>query len=93
MRRLLLIPAIAVCQLLAQTDRATLTGSVTDPAENTIAAARITITSVATGSVYTAASNSAGVFVVGSLPVGEYTASIEAKGFQTLEFKPFTLRV
>src|ERR1700678_2001824 len=93
MRRFLLILAIAICQLLAQTDRATLTGSVTDPAENTIAAARITITSVATGSVYTAASNSAGVFVVGSLPVGQYTASIEAKGFQTLEFKPFTLRV
>ena len=49
MRRLLLILAIAGCQLLAQTDRATLTGSVTDPAETAIAAARITITAVATG--------------------------------------------
>src|SRR3984957_2505154 len=93
MRRFLLILAIAVCQLFAQTDRATLTGTVTDPAETAIAAARISITSVATGSAYTAASNSAGVFVVGSLPVGQYTASIEAKGFQPLEFKPFTLRV
>jgi hypothetical protein len=93
MRRFLLILAIAVCQLFAQTDRATLTGTVTDPAESAVAAARITITSVATGLAYNAASNSAGVFVVGSLPVGQYTASIEAKGFQTLEFKPLTLRV
>lgn len=93
MRRFLPILAITVCQLLAQTDRATLTGNVTDPAEKTITAARITIQSAATGSVYAATSNSAGVFVIGSLPVGQYTASIEAKGFQTLEFKPFTLRV
>ncbi len=93
MRRCLLILTILACQLSAQTDRATLTGIVTDPSEAVVTAARITIKSVAKGSAYSAVTNSVGAFVVGSLPVGEYTPSIIAQGFQTLEFEPFTLRV
>lgn len=93
MRRCILMIAILALQLSAQTDRATLTGTVTDPSEAAMASARITLKAVATGSTYEAATNSVGVFVVGSLPVGQYTASIAATGFQTLEFKPFTLRV
>jgi hypothetical protein len=93
MRRSLLGLAMLASQLLAQTDRATLTGIVTDPSEASISMARITITSAATGSAYTAVTNSAGVFVLGSLPVGQYIASIGANGFQTLEFNPFDLKV
>ncbi len=93
MRRSLAILAILVCRLSAQTDRATLTGTVTDPTEAAIDAARITIRSTAKGAIYNAVTNSVGLFVVGSLPVGDYTASMSAPGFQTVEFKPFTLRV
>src|SRR5580693_7598370 len=93
MRCGLLTLALLAHQAWAQTDRATLTGTVTDPSEASIAAARITIKSVATGSAYNLATNSAGVFVIGSMPVGDYTASIASTGFQTLEFKQFTLRV
>src|SRR5271170_5473494 len=93
MRRGLLLLAILARQASAQTDRATLTGVVTDPSEASLGAARVTIKSVATGSAYSLLTNSSGTFVVGSLPVGQYTAAISATGFQTLQFEQFTLRV
>ena len=79
--------------LLAQTDRAMLSGTVTDQRDSLIAAARIKVRSVATGLEYDAVTNSAGVYVVNSLPVGRYTATIVAKGFGELQFEPFSLQV
>ena len=93
MRSCLVMLAILACELSAQTDRATLTGSITDQSESSVPVARIKITSVATGSDYSAVTNSAGAYVIGSLPVGQYTASVAAAGFQTLDCQQFTLRV
>ncbi len=95
MRNSVAILALFVCilPLLAQTDRATLSGTVTDQKGSAIPGARTTVTSVATGLVYTAATNTAGFYVVGSLPVGRYTATIVANGFGQLEFESFSLQV
>src|SRR5260370_8762155 len=79
--------------LRGQTDRATLSGTVSDNSDSLIAAARIKIRSVATGLEYDAVTNSAGVYIVNSLPVGQYTATITANGFGKLEFEPFSLQV
>jgi len=67
--------------LQAQADRAMLSGTVTDQRDSLIPAARITVKSVATGLEYGAKTNPAGVYVVNSLPVGQYTAAIVADGF------------
>ena len=79
--------------LIAQNDRAMLSGTVSDSGNNRVTSARIVVKSVATGLEYNTASNSAGVYVVNSLPVGRYTAIVTAQGFEKLEFEPFTLQV
>jgi Carboxypeptidase regulatory-like domain/TonB dependent receptor len=79
--------------LRGQTDRAMLSGTVTDQKDSLIATARVKVRSVATGLEYSAMTNSSGVYVVNSLPVGRYTAAIDAKGFGKLEFEPFSLQV
>ena len=90
----------AACLLLAlagilnaQTDRATLTGIVTDPAQAVIQNAKITLKSVATGTERATLTNGGGAYNFTALPVGEYTAIISATGFQLLEFKTFKLEV
>jgi Carboxypeptidase regulatory-like domain len=79
--------------LRGQTDRATLSGTVSDNSDSLISAARIKVRSIATGLEYDAVTNSAGVYIVNSLPVGQYTATIVANGFGKLAFEPFSLQV
>jgi hypothetical protein len=79
--------------LVAQSDHAMLSGTVTDSKNGRIAAARVAVKSVATSLEYDAVSNSAGVYVLNALPIGEYTATVTAQGFEKLEFEPFALQV
>ena len=93
MHRIILLLLLCLFPLAAQTDRATLTGTIKDPHQGLVGAAQIAVKSAATGVEYHVISNSAGVYVVSSLPVGEYTASVACPGFQVIEFKFFTLQV
>lgn len=95
MSKIVAIVVLFVCilPLTAQTDRATLSGTVTDQRGNAIPGARTIVRSVTTGLEYGAVTNTAGLFVVGSLPVGQYTATIVASGFERLEFQSFSLQV
>ena len=79
--------------LLAQNDHAMLSGTVSDQGNNRIPSAQIVAKSRATDLEYDALSNSAGVYVLTSLPIGEYTASVTAQGFEKLEFEPFRLQI
>lgn len=88
-----LLSILSPMSALAQNDRAMLSGTVSDSGNNRVPSARIVVKAVATGLEYDAVSNSAGVYVINSLPVGEYTATITANGFQKVEFKPFRLQV
>jgi hypothetical protein len=87
--------AVVVCslQMQAQTDRAMLTGTVIDQKQNSITLAHVAVKSLATGLEYDVATNSAGIYVVNALPVGQYTETIVADGFAKLEFRPFSLQV
>jgi len=71
--------------LAAQTGLGIVTGTVTDPSKATIAKATVTLINTATGAVHTAASNDAGLYYFGSLPVGPYHLAVEAVGFQRWE--------
>src|SRR5579871_2630766 len=68
----------------AQTDRGTITGTVTDPAGAVIAGASVEARNDATGAVYQAASSATGNYTVAQLPVGTYNLTVSAPGFRQL---------
>ena len=77
----LLFPLLCVSVALpvfAQTDRATMTGTVTDTTGARVPAVTITITSKATGIARKINSNTEGVFTFSSLAPGTYAASFNA---------------
>lgn len=95
MRRLILVIAILLTSipLIAQTDRATLTGVVMDQTERVIPGARVSLQAIATGIQRVVISNAGGVYTFSALPVGHYTVSVEADGFATQKVESFTLQV
>lgn len=77
----------------AQTDRATLEGTITDSSGGIIAGANIKITELATGISQEGSSNSNGYYRFPGLAVGDYTVSVSNTGFKTKDFDSVTLRV
>src|SRR3984893_7384177 len=68
---------------MAQTDRATLEGTVTDASGGTISGAKISITAVDTGLSYERETNSSGYFRFPGMAIGVYTATVSTSGFKT----------
>jgi hypothetical protein len=66
---------------LAQSDRGTITGTVSDPAGAVIASAAIEVRNVETGAVYQVATSATGNYVV-QIPTGTYEVSITVQGFK-----------
>jgi len=95
MRCLVLLIAVLASGYLAfaQTDRANVTGVVTDPSQGAVPDARVSLHSLATGSERSALTNGAGVYTFSALPVGQYEILITAKGFQELRIQDFSLDV
>jgi Carboxypeptidase regulatory-like domain len=78
----LFLPIVFAAALAyGQNDRATVTGTVTDPTGASLPGAQVTLTEVATGTITTAASNNNGIYTVPGLPVGTYTLAISNPGF------------
>src|ERR1700674_2722908 len=69
--------------LLAQSDRGTITGSVTDPSSAAVAGATVEARNLDNGSVLAASTTSAGAFTISSVPVGKYSVTVSAIGFKT----------
>jgi len=88
-----IVLSLAAFPMTAQVDRAALTGVVLDPSHSAVAGAKVSLRAVATGLDYAATANAAGVYTFTGLPVGEYTASVSAAGFETLQVQTFTLEV
>src|SRR5215469_10987347 len=88
-----IVLSLAAFPMAAQVDRAALTGVVLDPSHSAVAGAKVSLRAVATGLDYAATANAAGVYTFTGLPVGEYTASVSAAGFETLQVQTFTLEV
>jgi hypothetical protein len=91
---------IAVCLLVlnavpgsAQTDHASLTGTVSDPTQKAILGARLTEKALDTSISHVVTTNAAGVYGIASLPVGYYIATFDSPGFDTLRFERLALEV
>lgn len=88
MKRLVCFLLYGLCLSLplvnAQSTNATLSGGVTDPAGTFIVDAEIDIANDTTGVVYTAKTNSSGIYYLSVLPPGHYHVQVSKIGFKTL---------
>jgi hypothetical protein len=67
----------------AQSDRGTITGTVSDPAGARIAGATVQAKNTETGAEYQAATTETGNYVLAQLPVGAYQLSVSMQGFKS----------
>jgi Carboxypeptidase regulatory-like domain len=77
---LCLVPSLA----LSQSTDATISGGVTDPTGNLILNANVEIANDATGVIYPAQTNGAGMYLVPILPPGHYHVQVSKRGFKTI---------
>lgn len=86
-----LIPALFVLLatsasvLIAQTGTSRITGRVVDAKQASVAGATVTVTNEATGVSHTQTTTEAGVYSFDSLPVGNYTVTVEQAGFKKFQ--------
>ncbi len=79
--------------LLGQEVGATVTGHVYDPSGAPVAGATVTAKQTNTGAVYTAASNTTGLYQIPFVNAGPYTITVEKQTFRTLVHSGITLQV
>jgi hypothetical protein len=76
---------------LAQNNKGTIVGTVTDPNGALVASASITVVNTATQDTRKATTNEDGTYTVPNLEPGRYRVSVEAAGFQTTVFEDVTV--
>jgi len=84
---------VAVPAAFAQTDRGTITGTVSDATGAVIPGASIEAKNVRTGAVYTAGSSETGNFTLPQLPAGTYEVSVLLPGFKKFVRPGITVQV
>ncbi len=77
----------------AQSDRGTITGTISDPAGAVIPGATIEVKNIQTGAVYQAASTATGNYTLAQLPVGVYELSTSVPGFKKFVRSGITVMV
>ena len=81
----LLILTIATTTGFAQTSTSRILGRVVDEKRASVAGATVTVTNEATNITQTQTTTEAGVFAFDSLPVGNYTVTVEQSGFKKFQ--------
>jgi hypothetical protein len=74
--------SVSLVTVFAQSDRGTITGTVSDPAGAVVAGAPIEAKQVETGAVYQAGSSATGNYTLAQLPAGQYELSVTVPGFK-----------
>ena len=88
---LILMAVFGAGRILAQSERATVTGTVRDSSGAVVPAANIKITNEATNVAILTTSNSSGDFTVPDLPIGKYDVRVEKAGFRAFQLNGITL--
>src|SRR5215469_9709196 len=78
---------------VAQADRATLSGTVTDPSGAAMAGVHVELTDTATGFHRDAITGEAGSYSIGTLAAGTYNATFSQASFQTVQYDSLSLLV
>jgi hypothetical protein len=81
-RTLLLLLVVFSVFVFAQSDRGTLTGTISDPAGAVVPSAPIEVRNIETGTVYQAASTATGNYTLAQLPAGTYELTVSVMGFK-----------
>ena len=76
-----------------QTDRGSITGTISDPAGAVVASAKIEAKNVATGATYEVASTDTGNYTLSQLPAGTYEMSVTVTGFKKFVRQNLTVQV
>src|ERR1700688_1184705 len=79
--------------LQAQSDRGTITGTITDPAGAVVPNAPIQARNVDNGAVYPTQSSSTGNYTLAELPAGSYQITVTVQGFKKAVRDGLTLQV
>jgi hypothetical protein len=79
--------------VVAQEDRAVVTGTVTDPSQSAIANAVVTIDNGLTGFHREVRTNDSGAFLIPGLSVGVYDITIRKEGFRAEQYSGLELAV
>ncbi len=79
--------------LMAQQDRATILGTVTDPSGAVIPGVAVTVTNIETKVQTAAVTNEAGLYQVPNLAVGQYSILFYKAGFESIERTSVTLTI
>lgn len=79
--------------LCAQSDRGSITGTVTDASGGVIPGAQVTATNLATDVQTSATTNDVGLYSILNLPVGRYSVKFTRQGFKTLERSGITVAI
>ena len=88
---LLALAALSAGTLLAQSDRGTITGAVTDQHGAAIVGAQITVTNVSTNVKMNTTSSGAGEWTLPEMAVGDYRLEVESPGFKKTTHDAATL--
>ena len=82
---------LPVLVLYAQSERGTISGTVTDSTGAAVPQAKITVTNVATNTAISTVSNATGDYTLPNLPIGQYNAHFEKEGFASAGRNGITL--
>src|SRR5690349_12138525 len=74
---------ISIVPVFGQSDRGTITGTVTDPSGAVVSNAKITATNGSTGAVRETTTSGEGSYTLTELPAAPYKVTAEAQGFKT----------
>src|SRR6185312_15255563 len=90
----LLAAVFVLCGLaLAQSDRGSITGVITDPGGGVVPATKVQARNTATGGVYQAVSTGTGNYTISELPAGPYELSVTVAGFKKFVRQGLDLQV
>lgn len=87
------VMALGPLSIIAQDSTGRAIGTITDPTGAVIPNARVTVTNISTGVTRTTKAGSDGAFQILLLPIGPYTAKVEAAGFATADTGTAELRI
>src|SRR5438105_4461578 len=77
---------LAICLVswssFGQSDRGTITGTVSDPAGAVVASVPVEAKNTSTGAVYPTVTSGTGNYTISEMPVGTYEISVTAPGFK-----------